>query len=217
MTAASAPLSYSVGSDEKVAQVMAYTPTALIWGEVVVKEMIRVSTWLRTNAAPDRVTLYNAKSLVTTSANTSRPTSYPEVNIPVPQILAWHLAPPAKDPIDYDPTEPNRHMEPVNALLSTFQVKGSLRLSSNSNLKKYLEVTREAYTGLYDAEITNLLISNIGPIMVPYILIRQTLPSSRIADHNHFQLTFEPEGTGFISVAWVRFIPSNSIGPFINF
>lgn len=164
---------YKVDSDEKVAHVMVYTSASLVWGEVVVKEMIRVSTWLRTNTAPDRITLYNAKSLVTTSVNNLHPTAYPEVNIAVPQIIAWHLAPPAKDPIDYDPTEPNRHLEPINILLSTFLIKGSLRLSTNADLKKYLEVTREAYTALYDVEISNLIMPNLGPIVVPYILVRQ--------------------------------------------
>ena len=173
MTTAAQPHTYTVNSDEKVAHVMVYTSAALIWGEVVVKEMIRVSTWLRTNAAPDRVTLYNAKSLITTSVNNLHPTSYPEANIAVPQIIAWHLAPPAKDPVDYDATEPNRHLEPINVLLGTFLIKGSLRLSTNADLKKYLEVTREPYTALYEAEISNLLMPNLGPIMVPYILVRQ--------------------------------------------
>ncbi len=175
MATATQPVTHHVGPDEKAVQVMAYTASSLFWGEVVVKDMIRVSTWLRTNAAPDRITIYNAKSLVTLSPNAVRPASYPEVNIPVPQILAFHIAPPGKDPIDYDPTEPNRQMLPVNALFSTFIVKGSLRLSTNADLKKYLEVTHEAYTALYDAEITNMLIPNFGPVVVPYVQVRQEL------------------------------------------
>lgn len=81
--------------------------------------------------------------------------------------------PPAKDPLDYDATEPNRKMEPVNALVSTFLVKGSLRLSTSSSLHKFLEITRENFTALYDAEVTNLLIPSFGPLTVPYILVRQ--------------------------------------------
>lgn len=164
---------YTVGNDEKVAQVMAYTTTSLIWGEVVVKEMIRVSTWLRTNAAPDRITIYNAKVLVTTASTPSKPASYSEVNLSVPTILAFHLSPPGKDPVDFDATEPNRKMEPMSALVSTFQFKGKLRMSSSLDLKRHLEVTREAFTALYDVEITHQLIPNFGPILVPYVLIRQ--------------------------------------------
>ena len=116
-----------VGSDEKVAQIMAYTTNSLIWGDVVVKEMIRVSTWLRTNAAPDRFPIYNARVLVTTSAAAAKPAVFSELNISVPTVLAFHLAPPGKDPADYDPTEPNRKMDDVSAIVSTFLFKGKLR------------------------------------------------------------------------------------------
>jgi len=170
---ATQPVHYTVGSDEKVAQVMAYTTTSLVWGDVVVKEMIRVSTWLRTNAAPDRITLYNAKVLVTTSASASKPSSFSEINISVPSILAFHLSPPAKDPTDYDPTEPNRKMDPVSALVGAFIFKGKLRLSSSLDLRRHLEVNREPYTALYDVEVTHLLMSNFGPIVAPYVLVRQ--------------------------------------------
>ncbi len=53
-----------LGVDEKVSQVMAYTDSFLYWGEVITKTVIRVSTWLRTNTAPDYVSLYNGVALV---------------------------------------------------------------------------------------------------------------------------------------------------------
>jgi len=167
------PTSYTVGSDEKVAQIMAYTTTSLLWGDVVVKEMIRVSTWLRTNAAPDRITIYNAKVLVMTAPNTTKPSSFSEINIAVPGIIAFHIAPPGKDPVDYDTTEPNRKMEPVSAILGTFQFNGKLRLSTSLDLRRHLDITREPYSALYDVEITHLLIPTFGPIAVPYVLVRQ--------------------------------------------
>lgn len=168
---------YTLGADEKAVKVMVYTTTSLYWGEVVVKELIRVNTWLRTNAAPDRITLYNAHGIVTTSPTNAKPCMYPELNIAVPQIIAFHIMPPGKEPVDYDPSEPNRRMEPVSALLSTFQVKGFLRLSTNADLKRYLEVTRETFTALYDAEITNQVVPNLGPINTAYILVRQETTS----------------------------------------
>lgn len=172
-TATSQTPAYSLGPDEKVVKVMVYTASSLYWGELVVKELIRVSTWLRTNTAPDRITLYNAHGVVTSTPSNAKPTHYVELNVPVSQILGFHLMPPAKDPVDYDPTEPNRRMEPISALVSTFSMKGFLRLSTNADLKKYLEVTREAFTALYDAEITNLVIPSLGPISTPYVLVRQ--------------------------------------------
>lgn len=159
-------------ADEKISHVMIYTLSGIYWGELITKSIIRVSTWLRTNAVPDRITLHNAKGMITAGGQVS-PTSYTELHISLSQIQAFHLIPPEQDPIDYDPTEPNRKMEPVLILLSSFQFKGYLRLSTTSTVKKFLDVTHELYTPIYDAEITNLLLPNLGSIKVPYTLIRQ--------------------------------------------
>jgi len=167
------PPAYTLAADEKSAHVMIYTSNSLFWGEVVVKAVIRVSTWLRTNAVPDWIPLYNAGSIITTSGTAPHTNSYTELAVPVPQIIAYHLLPPAADPLDYDSTEPNRRMEPINALVGTFQVKGMLRINASSTLNRYLEVTRETYTPVYDAEITNLVLPAFGPVKVPFILIRQ--------------------------------------------
>ncbi len=164
---------YTLADDEKSAQVMIYTANSLFWGEVVIKTILRVSTWLRTNSVPDWISVYNAGSIITTSGTPPRTLHYDEVDVALQQIIGYHLLPPAADPLDYDPTEPNRRMEPINALIGTFQVKGLLRINASANLKRFLEVTRENYTPVYDAEITNLILPAFGPVKVPYILIRQ--------------------------------------------
>jgi hypothetical protein len=138
----------------------------------VAKNIIRVSTWLRTNTIPDRLSLYNASALVTTGG-AAKTVSFKELNIAVSQIQALHLIPPAHDPPDFDPTEPNRKMEPVYALVNSFMIKGSLRLSANTSLKKFLEVTHESYTSLYDAEITSLINPAFRGITVPFLMVRQ--------------------------------------------
>jgi hypothetical protein len=165
---------YRLAPDEKVAQVMVYTDNSLLWGELVVKSIIRVSTWLRTSAIPDWLTLYNANLLVTSQGASSKPVTFTEMHVSVPQIIAFHLMPPAQDPIDFDPTELNRRMEPVNAIFSTFVVKANLRISANATLKKYIELNRETFSGLYDAEISSLTMQNFVLVKIPYILVRQT-------------------------------------------
>ncbi len=164
---------YKLAPDEKVTQVMAYTQNNLYWGDLVSKEIIRVSTWLRTNTAPERVTIFNAKSVLITNPNPQKPILIREMNVALSQILAFHIMPPGKDPLDYDPTEPNRKMEPVTLLVSTFRIEGCLRLSTRSSMAKFLEVTRENFTGVYDAKINNTLISSMGTITVPFLLVRQ--------------------------------------------
>jgi hypothetical protein len=167
------PAPYTLASDDKVAKVMVYTENSLYWGNVVVKTMIRIGTWLRTNAVPDRITLYDARGIVTTSSVSLRPNTYSELNVAVNHIQVFHLMPPAKEPVDYDPTEPNRRMESVSALVGTFIINGNLRLSTSSNLRKHLEVNREIFTSLYDTEITNLILPSLGTISVPSVLVRQ--------------------------------------------
>jgi len=165
---------YKLAPDEKVSQVMVYTANALLLGELVVKSIIRVSTWLRTSAVPDWLTLYNANLVATNQGGNAKPITYTELHVGVPQIIAFHLIPPAQDPIDFDPTEINRRMEPVNAILGSFVVKGNMRISSNATLKKFIELNREAFSALYDVEVTSLTLPNFGLIKVPYIIVRQS-------------------------------------------
>lgn len=175
MTTATQTKPYTLEANDKVAQVMVYTINALYWGEVVVKEVVRVSTWLRTNTRPDRVTLYNAKIMPTSGGGAARPIVTTELHVAVSQIIAFHLVPPAKDPLDFDPTEPNRRMEPVSMLIGNFRIDGHLRLAGKTNLAKFLEVTHEEFTSIYDAKVSNPGMASFGTIAVPYTLVRQEL------------------------------------------
>jgi hypothetical protein len=160
--------------DEKSASVMVYTATGLSWGEVVVKEQIRVSTWLRTNASPDIVCLYNAKTITTTNNAPPKPLQFSELHIMNQQVVAFHLMPPAKDPLDFDPNEPNRRMDPITVMVGTFRIDGLMRIAVKSNLSKYLEVTRENFAAIYDAEITCPVMPSLGVMRVPYVIVRMS-------------------------------------------
>ncbi len=166
-------LSVQPAADEKVASIMVYLPGRLVWGEVVVKESIRISTWLRTNAAPELITLYNARLLLTNQPDKPRPILLAELSLFASQVIAYHLIPPQQDPVDYDPTEPNRIMEPVTVWVDTFRMDGFMRLSTLSSVKKYLDVTREIYTSLYDVDVSNPLLPDMGILKVPYTIVRQ--------------------------------------------
>ncbi len=161
-----------IQEDEKSANVMAYTQSAIHWGTIVVKNAIRVSTWLRTNLAPDILTIYNARSLVTSYPG-GKPVASRELYLFVTQINAFHLIPPQEEPVDYDPTEPNRYMDPVSLLLGTFRIDGHMRLSLISNVEKYLDRTREEFTSIYDAQISNITNPSAGQMKVPYLIVRQ--------------------------------------------
>jgi hypothetical protein len=164
---------YTVSSDEKVSKLVVYSNQFIYWGEVVTKQMIRVSTWLRTNSAPDWVCLYNVKAMSSIVTTPPKPLLFTELHISVPQILAYHLMPPMKDPPDFDPTEPNRQLQPVSLLVGAIRIDGALRLSVKSSVAKYLEVAREPFTGVYDARITNVNMPGMGELSVPFLLARQ--------------------------------------------
>jgi len=164
---------YRVGEGERVTSFMCYTRQALIWGEVVIKSAVRVSTWFRTNVAPDVVCVYNAKVLSIAYNAPPKPLLLSEVHVTNPEILAYHLIPPETDPLDYDPSEPNRIMDPVTTIIGPYRIDAKMRMSTRSTLKKYLDITRETFTPLYEAEITNLLMPTLGVMKVPMLLVRQ--------------------------------------------
>jgi hypothetical protein len=164
---------YALEPDEKTVMVVVHTPGILLGGEVVVKKLIRVSTWLRTNNAPDYIRLYRVRTLVTAPGAAAKPVHYKELHVGFHQIQAFHMLPPAQDPPDYDTTEPNRHMVPVSVLLGGFRIDGHLRLSTQSNLAKYLETAREVFTPMYDAQIQNPQIPSVGVMRVPYLIVRR--------------------------------------------
>jgi hypothetical protein len=139
---------------------------------MITKEQMRVSTFLRTQAAPEFVGLYNAHMLVFGGPTGIQQASYSEYFISTQHILAYHLVPPVKDPPDYDPSEPNRKMEPATLLVGTFRFSGHLRMATQSNISKYLELARESFFSFYDVEITNPGLPSASVLKVPIVLAR---------------------------------------------
>lgn len=163
---------YTLEANDKATMVMVYTHNMLARGEMITKGHLRVSTFLRTQAAPEFVGLYNTQVLVFGGPTGIQQASFSEYFVPTSQILAYHIVPPAKDPPDYDPSEPNRKMEPAVVLVGTFRFSGSLRMATQSRLSKYLEVARESFFSMYDVEITNPGLPSASALKVPILLIR---------------------------------------------
>ncbi len=163
----------ALAHDEKVTPVMVYTLTGVAVGKLITKEQVRVSTWLRTDMAPAYLSLYEARFLALTGGERGQSLAFPELHLPTSQTLAFHLMPPAGDPLDYDPNEPHRKMEPVSVVLGFFRFDGLMRMSTHTTLGQYLEVTKEAFTPFYEVEITNLAIPSLKAVRVSYALVRQ--------------------------------------------
>jgi len=158
---------------EKSVPVMLYTHSSMILGEVKVVSQIRVSTWLKTSSAPDIVQISNAKVILTTGAAPSNPLFFPEIHIPNLEILAMHLLPPTSEPLDYDPSEPNRHLLPVSILFNAFKADGALWVSTRVDLAKFIELNRETFTSVYNIQISSPIFTSLPTIRVPMMICRQ--------------------------------------------
>jgi hypothetical protein len=162
---------YTLASDEKVSGVMIYTQNTLVYGEAVTKTSTRVSVWLRTEGAPEYIHLLNPQ-VIYLSGSTPRRVSYSEIYVPAVQIIGFHLAPPAHDPLDYDESEMNRKMQSVFALVGSFVFSGAIRISTQVDLGTSITSGRAVWMSIYNVTITNPLLAQFGEVQVPMLVIR---------------------------------------------
>lgn len=162
---------YNLGPNEKTSTVMFYSSMAFVRGDLVTKENVRVSIWLRTQSVPNYIHLLKAQILLF-GGTLPKSTAYDELYFPTSQIIALHLAPPAADPLDYDPNEANRTMADVSLVLGTFLARGKIRISTHSDFATSIEVGRASWLSVYDADITNPFLAQMPPIHVPMMLVR---------------------------------------------
>lgn len=156
-------------ADERLVMVMVYTPNMLVRGGMIAREGARVSIWLRTQGVTSFVHLVNSQALIF-GHGAPRPVSYAEMYVPTSQVIAFHIAPPAAEPLDYDPNETQREMVSVTVMLGTFVAKAKLRVSTKTDLAASLEMLHKTWISLYEAEISNPNLPQFN-VKVPMILI----------------------------------------------
>jgi hypothetical protein len=162
---------YTLTNDEKASLVMVYTPNVLIRGELVTMQGVRVSTWLRTDGAPEYLHLINVQALNFLGSQV-RSSSYAELFQPIAQVIGFHLLPPAQDPLDYEENEANRTMQPVTVLMGPFLVKASLRISTQTGFSTSIATSRLAWMSLYNGEISSPALPQMATLPVPMLIVR---------------------------------------------
>lgn len=155
--------------DEKTALVMLYTHNMLVRGEIVIKESLRVSIWLRTQGVPNYIHLHSP-NVILLGGTPPKSLAYSEIFVPTAEVIGFHLAPPAQDPLDYDASEANRRMQPVDMLVGSFMLKAKLRISTQTELATFLDVSRSSWTSVYEADITNPYLSQFN-VHTPMMLV----------------------------------------------
>ncbi|NJN80614.1 MAG: hypothetical protein HC797_09190 [Anaerolineales bacterium] len=122
-----------LASDEKLATVMVYTHHMFVRGEIVINENLRASIWLRTQNVLNYIHLLKPNVLLFAGAQ-PKSISYAEMFVSVNEVIAFHVAPPGEDPIDFDTSELNRVMQFADILLGSFTMKGKIRISTQKRL-----------------------------------------------------------------------------------
>lgn len=162
---------YILRPDERTTPVMLYTRESVVRGEVVTKESVhRINIWLRTDGAPKYMHLLKAQMLVF-GGSPVKPLPYSELYFPTSELIAFHTLPPTDEPLDFEPGEANRMMQPVDILVGTFLMKGKIRISTQTEVGTSLEVARVSWMSLYDATITNPYLPQMPVMQIPMVLV----------------------------------------------
>lgn len=165
---------YKLENDEKATPIMIYTQYGMARGELVSKEPIRVSTWLRSTSGITYLTMYRAQTM-TISSGGPHVDSYTELHIPISQIIAYHLLPPAQEPLDYDPSEPNRKLVAVILNFGSFRALANIRIAETTTLSLHLRSSRETYISVYDIEVSNPNLPKMAAIKAAMMLVQPSL------------------------------------------
>lgn len=161
---------YTLASDEKVTPIMLYTHNALVRGELVTKVITRVNIWLRMQAQVHYIHVHKAQALMFGGPLT-KSLAYDELFLPISQVIGFHLVPPADEPLDYDPSEPNRAMKEVQLTLGSFSAKGKVRISTHADFAASIEMAHSGWLSVYDAEITTLFVPQFPEFRAPLMLV----------------------------------------------
>jgi hypothetical protein len=145
---------YTLSPDEKKTPVMVYGRDKLIRGEVVTKEGAQVSGWLRTQGAPTYMHILKA-NVISLGGGAPKVHNLAEIYFPTAECLAFHIIPPAKDPLDYEPDEKNRLMVPMTVLVGSFIFQGKMRVSAMTDMSTTMEGNRMAWLSFYEISVSN--------------------------------------------------------------
>ena len=164
---------YTPSADEKLTSVMIYTPQKLIWGGLISKQVIRVSTWLQSDIAPKYMSIADAQALVFGAGSSTATLKFPILHIETNLIRAYHIMPPTDESPYFEENEPNRKMDPVTAMVGIFRLDGTIRMATQSDLKTYLSVSKGDFLPMHDIKMMCPLMPAIKGISAPFALIRQ--------------------------------------------
>ena len=173
MTSQPSAPTYTPADDEKLTAAMMYTPQKLIWGQLISKQAIRVSTWMQTGMAPTYMSIVNAHVMIFGIGQSPKTIQLPRLHIQTGQIIAYHLMPPASEAPYYDINEPNRKMDPATAFVGVFRFDCTIRIAQQSKLDIFLGVAKGDFMPIFDMHMSCPVMPSLKGIHAPFALVRQ--------------------------------------------
>lgn len=161
--------------DEKAVTVMIYTRNLFVRADIVIQKNLRANIWLRTQGVLNYIHLLKANAVLLTGTQ-PRTLAYTEMFVPISEVTAYHLAPPAQEVLDFDTSELHRTMQAVDISFGSFMLKGKIRISTQTDLMTNLDVSHATWMSVYDAEVSNLYLPQFD-IQVPMLLVNPALVS----------------------------------------
>ena len=160
--------SYTLAQDEKAVQVMIGTADALVWGDLVTKEQVRMSAYLNT-LAEEYITLFDAKLLFLAPQEQMPPIERSSIHIRQKEILVFFVMH-DKEPLPEETQ--TRHYEPIEGIVGSYQVEGNLLKPPISSLQNTLLVSKATYMPVYNATVRHVAKPWLGSFSSSLIHIR---------------------------------------------
>ena len=160
--------SYTLAPDEKATQVMIGTTDTLMWGDLVTKQAVRMSAYLNT-LAEDYVPLRDAKILFLAPKEQMSPVERSLVHVRQEEILLFFVM---HDEEPLPEETQTRRYEPVEAIVSSFQIEGTILKAPISNLQNMLLVSKATYLPIYSATVRHVAKSWLGTFSSNFVQVR---------------------------------------------
>jgi hypothetical protein len=161
--------SYTLRPEEKASQVMIGTAHALIWGDLVTKEGVRLSVFLNT-LAEDFVPLHDVKVLFLAPTQQVPPQERVSLHVKLEEITLFFVM---DDPEPLpDETETQRY-EPMEVIVGSYHIEGKISKSPVATLENMLLVSRSAYMPVYEATIRHVAKPWLGSFSSSRVQVRR--------------------------------------------
>lgn len=167
---------HQLAADEKITTVMVYSSNKLVHGELVTKTNVRVSILPRMQALTNFLHFFKAQVWFFGGAE-PKLINYAEYFFPVEQMVGFHMAPPASDPLDYEPGMVNRSLSEISMMLGVFLVKGKILVSTQVELGANLEIAHKSWLSVYEGDVSSPFMAQMPVLHVPMLLVRPAMVS----------------------------------------